>query len=224
MHNFADYKDIIQIAMKKLIYPLVAAFLLSVTTVACSSKKVQKASYPEYTAAGNTGTRTVSKIKEEIDECEQESLNAPASELRAYGSAIDEDRDFARQQAVLFAKASLVDQIESLVLNVIKGYRAKLQFEGKTSNEAHIKQDVGSMAERVVENCRIICSNRYRLSDGTYECSVCISIPSPGAEKVAGAAALSDDERLGVEFREQEFRNSYKEELERFRQMQQERN
>ena len=80
------------------------------------------------------------------------------------------------------------------------------------------------MAERVVENCRIICSNRYRLSDGTYECSVCISIPSPDAEKVAGAAALSDDERLGVEFREQEFRNSYKEELERFRQMQQERN
>lgn len=208
--------------MKRLSLSLIAVVMLSLGLPSCSAKKVVKASYPEYTTQGNNGPRTVSKVKEEIDECQQESMNAPANEFRAYGSAIDEDRDFAFQQAILFAKANLVDRLESLVLNVQKGYRGKLQAGGKTSNEANIRQDVGSMAEGVVRNCRIICSNRYRLSHGTYECSVCISIPANDAEKIAGAATINEDERLGVEFHEQQFRNSYREELERFRQQQKE--
>ena len=76
------------------------------------------------------------------------------------------------------------------------------------------------MSEKMVENCKIVCSNRYRLSDGTYECTVCISVPSRSAELVAGAASLSEDERIGIKFREEQFRESFKEELERFRQMQ----
>lgn len=208
--------------MKKLIFPLAMALLMSFASVSCGSHKVAKASYPEYTSAGNTGTKIVNKVKEQIDECEEQSINEPSNEYRAYGSAIDEDRDFARQQAVLFAKASLVDRLESQVLNVMKGYRNKIQANGKSANEQDIKQDVGSMAERVIENCRIVCSNRYRLSDGTYECSVCISIPATDAELIAGAAALNDDERMGVEFREQQFRDSYREELERFRKQQRE--
>ena len=208
--------------MKQLTLTVILALLFSLTTLSCGSQKVAKASYPEYTSQGNTGTRQVTKVKEELDECEEESLNAPASELRAYASAVDEDRDFARQQAVMYAKANLVDQIESLVLNVMKGYRGKIKANGKAASEADIRQDAGFMAERMVENCRIICSNRYRMSDGTYECAVCISVPSDNAEKISGAIALSDDERLNVEFHEQEFRNSYREELERFRQMQKE--
>ncbi len=169
--------------MKRLIFPIILVLMLSMTTVSCGSNKVAKASYPEYTSKGNTGTRTVTKVKEELDECEQEALNAPANELRAYASAIDEDRDFARQQAVLFAKANLVDQIESIVLNVMKGYRGKIKANGKASSEADIRQDAGSFAESVVENCRIICSNRYRMSDGTYECTVCISVPAGRSRK-----------------------------------------
>lgn len=53
------------------------------------------ASYPEYTGEGNTGSKRVTKVKEMIDECEKLSLEAPSGELRAYASAIDEDRDFA---------------------------------------------------------------------------------------------------------------------------------
>lgn len=208
--------------MKKLIFPLATALLIAFSGTSCS-QKVAKASYPEYTSKGNTGTRTVQKVKEEVDECEEQSLNEPANEYRAYGSAVDEDRDFARQQAVLFAKAQMVDRLESQVLNVMKGYRAKVTANGKSSSEADIKQDVGSMAERVLENCKIVCSNRYRLSDGTYECSVCISMPATDAELIAGAAVLNDDERLSVEFHEQQFRDSYRDELERFRKQQKER-
>ena len=150
-------------------------------------------------------------------------MDEPASEFRAYASAVDEDRDFARQQAILFAKAALADRLESMVLNVMKGYRNTLQTANKKWSESDIKQDVGSMAERVLENCKVVCSNRYKMSDGSYECSVCVSIPANMAETVAGAAALNDDERMGVEFREEQFRNSYREELENFRKMQKER-
>lgn len=209
--------------MKNLTLNIILVLFFSVTIVSCGSKKVVQSSYPEYMSKNNKEARIVSKVKEELDECEMESLNEPATELRAYGSAVDEDRDFARHQATLFAKAALADRIESMVLNVIKGYRDKLKVHGKTENSSDIKQDIGSMSERVIENCRIICSNRYRLSDGTYECSVCISIPAGDAEKITGAVTINDDERLGVEFREQQFRDSYREELERFRKQQQER-
>lgn len=204
--------------MKKIIYFLALSFTASIMLSSCgSSKKVATASYPEYTGVGNTGTKKVTKVKEEIDECEEKSLQAASGELRAYGSAIDEDRDFARQQAVLFAKGQMVSDIEALVLNVMTGYRGKTKKDGVSTSSSDIKQDVRLMAEGVVNDCRIICSNRYVLSDGTYECSVCIAVGTPDIEKVAGAATLSEDEKLKVEFDAQKFRDSYKEELEKYR-------
>lgn len=199
----------------------VAMILLLPILESCGSKKVVAASYPEYTGAGNTGPKTVTRIEEETDECEEMALNAPANEFRAYASAVDEDRDFARQQAILFAKAELVSQIESVTLNVMRTYRAKVKANGKSTSEADIKQDVGSMAEQTLNNCKVICSKRYRLSNGTYECAVCISCPSAEVEKIAGATVLTDDERMNVEFHAEQFRNSYSDELKAFRERQQ---
>ena len=208
--------------MKKILLIVLAAMLMPCMSVSCAAKKKAKNDYPQYTSQ-NCKQKATRVQKEEIVECEEASMDEPASEFRAYPSAVDEDRDFARQQAILFAKAALADRLESMVLNVMKGYRNTLQTANKKWSESDIKQDVGSMAERVLENCKVVCSNRYKMSDGSYECSVCVSIPANMAETVAGAAALNDDERMGVEFREEQFRNSYREELENFRKMQKER-
>lgn len=208
--------------MKKIFLIVIAALLLPCMSISCAAKKKNKNNYPQFTT--QTGNQKATRVaKEEIDECEEASMDEPSNEFRAYGSAVDDDRDFARHQATLFAKAALADRLESMVLNVMKGYRNKIQAANKKWNESDIKQDVGSMSERIIENCKIICSTRYRLSDGTYECSVCVAIPATMAETVAGAAALNDDERIGVEFREEQFRNSYREELENFRKLQKER-
>lgn len=205
--------------MKRQFLTVISLLLVVISFTSCEAKKkVTKASYPDYTSQGNNGPRRVDRVKEEVDECELASVNEPNNEYRSFGSAIDEDYDFARHQAVLSAKAALVDRMQSEVINVMKNYRAKTQANGKIANEGLVKQDIGSMAERVLENCRIICSNRYRLSDGTYESTVCISIPAATAENVAGAAVLNDDERLGVEFHAEQFRDSYRDQLERFRQ------
>lgn len=202
--------------MKKILF-LSALVVFALVLVSCGTKKVVKASYPEYTAQGNTGPRTVTKVEEKLDDCELESLNEPETEYRAYGTATDEDYDFARHQATLNAKAALADRLQSQVINVMKAYREKTKTKGKTLNEAQIKQDMGSMAEQTLEDCRVVCSKRYRMSDGTYQSSVCVAIPSKTAETMTGAAALSEDERVGVEFHAEQFRDSYKEELERFR-------
>lgn len=192
---------------------IAAAALIMSTLGACSSSKQPVASYPDYTGVGNTGTRMVNRVEDKQDECELEALNAPADEWRAYGSAIDEDRDFARHQAVLFAKAEMISSIKSLTLNVAKGYRAKIKANGLAASEADIKEDAGSMAEQMLENCRIICSKRYVLSDGTYECVVCISVPAKNVEMIAGNAVLNDDARMKVEFDAKQFRDAYTQQL-----------
>lgn len=186
----------------------------------CSSNKVQTASYPEYTGIGNTGPRIVNKVEDEIDDCEQMELDAPAGEWRAYASSIDEDRDFARQQALLFAKAELISRIEALTLNVFKGYRDKVKGNGIVTSGTDLKQDVGSMSELMVRNCKILCSKRYRLSDGTYECAVCISVPATEVEQIVGAAVKAEDERQKVEHNAEQFRKSYSEDYKEFRERQ----
>ena len=191
-------------------------------SIPCDAKKKKKDSYPQYTTqSGNQKAKRAKK--DDIDKCEEESMNAPASEFRAYGSAVDDDRDFARHQAVLSAKAALADQLESMVMDVIKSYRNKIQTSTKKWNEADVKQDIQSMAGTVIENCRVICSERYVMSDGSYECSVCVAVPAKMAETLAGATALNDDERMGVEFHEEQFRDSYKDQYEEFLRLQKER-
>lgn len=191
-------------------------------SIASDAKKKKNDNYPQYTTQSGSQKAKRAK-KDDIDKCEEESMNAPAGEFRAYGSAVDDDRDFARHQAVLSAKAALADQLESMVMDVMRSYRNKIQTSTKKWNEADVKQDIQSMAGTVIENCRVVCSERYVMSDGSYECSICVSVPARMAETLAGATAINDDERMGVEFHEEQFRDSYKDQYEEFLRLQKER-
>lgn len=203
-----------------------AVGILSVA--ACSSNKQSKNYYPQYasksqtTPAPNSGKDRMAK--EELDECEEAALNAPASEWRAVGSGVSSDRDFSRQKATLFAKNALVQNLESWVTSFIKGYRADIGAGNKVVNEQMVKEDINSMAEMMVNNCRIVCSNRYKLRDGNFETVVCISIPSDQVKKVVEAAVLSEDARANVEHNAKAFEDSYASRLEKFRSLQNQRN
>lgn len=203
--------------MKKQILALMILLLagISFSSSEATIKKIKTSE--KYNSQEARSTRIEGRVKEDLDECQYASMNEPSAEYRAYGSASDEDYDFARHQAILSAKAALVDRLETSVINVIENYRASTTSNGKKTNEDLVKQEIRSIAARVLQNCRVICSNRYRLSDGNYESTVCISIPAATAEKVVGAAVMSDDERNGVEFRSEQFRDSYRDDIERFR-------
>lgn len=154
------------------------AFAIAATCNSCGSSKVQKLSYPSYTSEGNTGPRNVSRTKIEREECENEAYNAPDGELRAYASAISESRDFARQKAILLAKGSLTSNIEALVSSVAESVTNDVTSNGTASHKEDFTQAVMAKSERTIRNCKIVCSNIYQMSDGTYESTVCISIPT----------------------------------------------
>ncbi|MDE6742192.1 MAG: hypothetical protein K2J58_07670 [Muribaculaceae bacterium] len=196
--------------MKRFLLIILMGLFMVSFSMPCEAKKKQ------------TNGKVQREKKDDIDKCEEESMNPPAGEFRAYGSAVDDDRDFARHQAVLSAKAALADNLETMVMDVMRKYRAQIKSADKKWNEADVKQDIQSMSGMLLENCRVVCSERYKMSDGSYECSVCVSIPSKMTETLAGATALNDDERMGVEFHEEQFRQSYKDEYEAFRRQQQE--
>lgn len=147
----------------------------------------------------------------------QLSMEVSENELFAFGSAIDTDRDFARQQAVLLAKVQMVSGIKSLALSTLNSYYEKTKRNGLSISESDKEQDAGMIAEVILEDCKIVYSKRNALSDGTYEYVVCISTTIDSAGDVVGAIVLSEDEKLNVEFDIDKCMESYEEQLECYR-------
>ena len=100
-------------------------FALTFAGLLCSScrTKTAYAPYPNYAGAPQQFPAN-NKVEEELDDCEKESMQMEGDLLRAYGSAIDHDRDFARQSAAANARAQMASDIEALVTNIFKNYRS----------------------------------------------------------------------------------------------------
>lgn len=204
--------------MKKNLFAILSIGLVGLMTSCGSSKRATvytPSNYPNY-AAGTQSPTKVTVTEDKLDECEEESMKIEGGLLRAYGSAIDEDKDFARQSASLNARGQLVADIKTLVTNVMDSYRGSTRKAGKTISESNRQQTIDLMAEEMLANTSVICSKRYSRSDGTYECVVCVGMMKPVDEKVK-EALLSEDEKLGVEYDEQQFRKAKEEGLQRFR-------
>ena len=114
----------------------------------------------------------------------------------------------------------MASDIQALVTNVFKNYRATTTKNNVSTSEADRQQDIISIAEEVISRTTITCSKRYQLSDGRYECAVCVSMVQSASEDIE-KAVLSEDAKLGVRFDAEQFRKSYQEELERYRQQKQ---
>lgn len=187
----------------------------------CRTKTVYTP-YPNYTNAPVQSTPQQvrnsrnDKVEEEIDDCEKESMQMEGDLLRAYGSAIDYDRDFARQSAAANARAQMASDIKALVSNIFKNYRGTTTQNNASTSSADRQQDISQIAEEVISRTTIICSKRYRLADGRYECAVCVGM-AKSAEESVGGAILKEDQKLGVRFDAEQFRKSYQEEMERYR-------
>lgn len=200
-------------------------FIVALTTIfvwSCGSSKQASTSTPNYVS--NQGKSSgVTKVKEDIDECEEKSYDWSDGRLKAYASAINPDRDFARTTATTIARAELSASVKALVTNVIKSFRESVAKDTPTKStyESTISQTADVMAEEVMANTHVSCSNRYQINDEnglSYEVSVCVTMESQMEEVCKKAVQkLSDEDVLGVKFDEEQFRKSYKEELEAYR-------
>ena len=195
------------------------SFMLSIAialvgTSCGASKNSTNQNYPSYT---QTSQKKVTKVKEELNECEQMVIDAPANKLRAYGSAIDEDSDFARQMAIMNAKAQLASDISSLITNIMDSYRGKMAKDGKKTSSSSVRQNITQIAEEIVESTRTVNFCNYALSDGTYERAVCIEMELNTVEETAAALTMTEDDKIGVAFEQKSFKDSLQEALKRYR-------
>lgn len=190
----------------------------SISFTSCGSKQTVVQPYPNYTTVPQptAPARQQQRVEEEIDDCEKESMKMEGDLLRAYGSAIDYDKDFARQIAATNARAQMASDIKALVTNIMRNYRGTTRKNDSSTSEGDTQQDIISIADEVISRTSIICSKRYRLSDGRYECTVCISMMGSMEEEVGGAI-LTEDQKIGVQFNAEQFRKAYQEELARYR-------
>lgn len=200
--------------MKKLLFLAVAATAMMCASCGTQKKTAASSAAPQWTAQ-DTKNRP-QRIEEELDECEKMSMDISDGKLKAYGSALDADRDFARQQATVLARAQLASDIKALVTNVMRIYRASTTKNDNATSSRRAAQTADQMAEECIVNSAIICSKRFVVGD-KYESVVCVGMRGT-LEDAVKKAVLSDDEALQVEFDEKRFRESYKEELERYRQ------
>ncbi len=174
----------------------------------CISKKMIKQSYYDYAGQGNTGPKTFSKDREELDACEKESLNEPADEYRGYGSAINADRDFARQMAVFNAEVALTKRIQDELIATMESYKEFTQKDGIARDEQEVKAHAASKSKSALSNLRIICSERFRISDGTYECVICVSVPAIQVETASKAFVSEEVELQGGKLQEDAYKKS----------------
>lgn len=206
---------------KSILFAAMAAMI----ACSCGAAKKTSSTTPQYVTPSSQETKpTVTKVKEEIDECEEKSYDWSDGCMKAYASAINPDRDFARTNATLNARAELSASISTLVTNVIKSYRASVAKDTptKATYEASISQTADAMAQEQMAYTHVVCSNRYQINDANtlcYEVSVCVAM-SNQIENVCKKAVeqLSNEDVLGVKFNEEQFRKSYQEELEAYRQ------
>lgn len=205
--------------MRKNLFVVVIATLV---ICSCGSSKKASTSTPSYVS--NQGKSSgVTKVKEDIDECEEKSYDWSDGKIKAYASAINPDRDFARTAATTRARAELSASVKALVTNVTKSFRESVAKDTPTKStyESSINQTADVIAEEVLANTHVSCSNRYQINDEnglSYEVSVCVTMESQMEEVCKKAVQkLSDEDVLGVKFDEEQFRKSYKEELEAYR-------
>lgn len=188
--------------MKKNFTFVIAILSLIFLLDSCGSKKMIKQSYYDYTGQGNTGPRTVTVVEEELDACEKVALDEPADEYRSYGSGIDEDDFFARQIAVFNAEVALAAGLEAEIIATMQSYREQKHQNGTVANQADIEARAAARAKATITNCRVICSKKYRISDGTYKCTICISVPAVKVEQSIKAHMIEEVELGGEVFDE----------------------
>lgn len=170
--------------------------------------------------AQHQGNSHLGRVEEDLDECEEMSMDFSDGTLKAYASAINPDRDFARTTATTRARAELAASISAVVTNVIKSYRGSTTVGTSQDLEENIRQIADVTAEEQMGYTAVACSKRYALSDGRYEATVCVKMMNDLADTCREAVkkSLSAEEKTRVEFNEQRFRDSLEEGLQRYRQ------
>ena len=210
---------------KSILFAAFAALVLCSCGASKQAAVAQQQSPAQYVVSPSASKPVkTTEVEEDIDECEEKSYDWSDGMIKAYASAVNPDRDFARTQAVTLARAELAASVRALVTNVIKSYRNSVAKDKPTKStfESQITQTADVMADEVLAFTGVLCSKRFKITDEnglSYRACVCVAMRNNFEQALEEKVIkLSDDDVIGVKFREDQFRKSYKEELEAYRQ------
>lgn len=207
--------------MKKFIYVAMLA-LCVMATAGCSSKK------------------EVAKLEDDsklVQKTRSEQLAEEKPAVRAVGQAVSANAGHARTYAENSARAEFVRKFNSSISTAIRESNEQvaksksndeqtMQIDDEETEQKLMEQTVAAMD---VSGLVIINTDTYKQKNGQYRCYVCIEYSGDVAKladdmarsykkalnKEYGDNNISDEERIKINLRAEEFRKSVKDELDR---------
>lgn len=163
---------------------------------------------PEQKAASSRGAKL------EKEECELLSVQESKA-WRASGNGVSQEEAFARSIAELNAKTRLARQLEEQINSLIRSTNVQHRTGGAQDLVSKASEIAEGYADKLLTNVRTICSNTYVKDDGTYNVYVCVEMGEAGLSRIH--KQLSDDQKLSIDFAEQQFKKEMEKAKEDYR-------
>jgi hypothetical protein len=175
---------------------------------ACGSSK--KAKTPEQKAAVERG------VKLDKERCEELALKE-SKNWRASGNGVSPKESFARDIAELDAKARLARQLEEQINSLIRSFAQQHEADNTQDQVGKATGIAEGYADQLLNNVKTICSNTYVKEDGSYNVYVCVEMGEESLPRIH--KKLTDDQKLSIDFDEQQFKKEMEKAKEDYRKM-----
>jgi hypothetical protein len=187
----------------------VMAIVAGAFITACGGEKTAKT--PEQKSATNRG------VKLEKEECEELALQE-SKNWRASGNGVSPKEAFARNIAELNAKARLARQTEEQINSLIRSFNQQHEADNTQDLVGKATEVTDGYTDQLLSNVKTICSNTYVKEDGSYNVYVCVEMGEETLSRVH--KKLTDDQKLSIDFDEQQFKKEMEKAKEDYRKRQ----
>ena len=134
---------------------------------------------------------------------------------RAVQTGTSKDMSMAKKVAMQNARQDLAATVQHEVKAVIENYGQNAAVGAKNENEALYQEMARTVINQQMNGVELVGEKLFRLEDGSYRYHVCLQM----SRESLGAGlsdALSNDDRLNLEFDKAQFKKVFDEEMARF--------
>jgi hypothetical protein len=202
--NYSQLK--IKIMTKMYLKLALVAIVAGALFTACGSSK--KAKTPEQKAAVDRG------VKLDKEGCEELALKE-SKNWRASGNGVSPKESFALSTAELNAKARLARQLQEQINSLIRTFNQQHQADRTQDLVGKDTEISEGYADQLLINVKTVCSNTYVKEDGSYNVYVCVEMGEESLPRIH--KKLTDDQKLSIDFDEQQFKKEMEKAKEDFR-------
>lgn len=134
---------------------------------------------------------------------------------RAVQSGTSKDMSMAKKVAMQNARQELAATVQHQVKAVIENYGQNAAMGANNENEALYQEMARTVINQQMNGVELVGEKLFRLEDGSYRYHVCLQM-SREALGTGLSDALSNDDRLKLEFDKAQFKKVFDEEMARF--------